>query len=171
MKTTFLTDKSGPEGQIFVIMSAGNLRDMWATRLRNEVYSEMKTGGVDLTTMPQRDTDFIESMLKIQAENKFPENVNYKVRALEDDALTPVAVFGEEAYVISEFELPCVEYEWSLVRVDPALVVTLEYVGCDGLLVNYTEVAGTIGTSYLFSASSDPKISDGSLSIVVEEPT
>lgn len=170
MKTTFLTDKSGPEGQVFVVMSAGELRNMWATKLRNEVYAEMKAAGTDLTTISQRDTDFIERILKIQTENKFPENVNYKVRALEDDALTPVAVFGEEAYVISEQPLSCVDYEWNLLRVDPTIIVILEYIGCDGLLVTYTELAETIGITYLFSSSSTPKISDGNLTIVTEEP-
>jgi hypothetical protein len=167
METTFLTDKSGPEGQIFIVMSAGQLRDMWATRLRNEIYDEIRATGIELVTVSERDRELIEEIVVTEAENKFSQNVNYRVRALEDDALTPVAIFGEEAYVISESVIPCTEYEWDLSRVNPIATVMLRYVACNGLLVEYSALAGDIVSPYLFSGRPTPVISDGILTEIV----
>ena len=167
MKPTFLPEESGPGNQIFVIVSAGNLRDLWATRLRNELYNGIIATGGNPSNMSEKERLEIEESLRIQARDKFPENANYKVRAYEDDNITPVTVFGDEATVINEIEVvppvECFQYIWDVTRVKPdTKVVTLQYKDCDGLAVTVTDTVANLTPGVAFFSPSDPSITDGS---------
>lgn len=174
MKPTFLPEIDGPNQQIFVIVSAGTMRELWATRIRNTIFNGIIAAGGDPNKISEKERVEIEKSFLEEATNKFPENANYLVRALEDDGVTPVAIFGEEATVIKEIEVvvppTCFQYRWFLNRIKPnTKVVTLQYKDCDNLPVTVTDTPANLGDFYDFWANSDPSITDGSFSRFPEE--
>lgn len=174
MKPTFLPEIDGPNQQIFVVRSAGIMRELWATRIRNNIFNGIIAAGGDPNKIPEKERAEIEKSFLEEATNKFPENANYLVRALEDDGVTPVAIFGEEASVIKEIEevVPptCFQYRWFLSRIKPdTKLVTLQYKDCDGVGVTITDTPVNLGPTYDFWANSDPNITDGSFSKFPEE--
>lgn len=147
MKPTFLPEIDGVNQQIFVVMSAGTMRELWATRLRSDFLRDMIASGGDPNTLTEEMKLEIEKTCIEQATFKFPDNANYLVRALEDDGVTPVAVFGDETTVITELENPvlCEEYTWDLTGLPFDDVVTLNYTNCSGSTVIIQDTPRNLG--------------------------
>jgi hypothetical protein len=169
MQSTFLPEESGLGIPIFVVMSSVELRERWVARLITESNRNIIEAGGDLNSYSDREKEVMLKGFTDEAFSKYPEMKDYKVRALEDDGVTPVAIFGDEATVIYEYEpipIPCVAYTWDLSAILPAREVTLDYNGCTGLPVSVVDTAGALGPIYSFSASNTPVVSDGVLAVV-----
>ena len=162
MKPTFLTDQSGPENDRFIVMSAGTLREMWASRLRVGVYKTFRERGENTGALSPREIAFIEEGLRNEAEQKFPVNANYLVRVL-DEGGKPVEVVGDDATVIEELgPVVCTHYRWFLTGVVPRdMVVTLNFVNCERVEVTVSDEVSKIGPYYDFDSIVDPIVSHG----------
>jgi hypothetical protein len=170
MGSTFIPESGGPENPSFIVMSYVALRETWISRLITESNRNIINAGGDPNSYSEREKGVMMQGFIDAATSKFPETRDYKVRAYEDDGLTPVAVFGDEATVIEEFEDPtpitCLNYNWDLRRVTPSsTVVTLDYSDCEGIPVTISDTAAVLGPLYNFSASASllPTASDGGI--------
>lgn len=169
MSSTFIPESGGPENPSFIVMSYVALREAWISRLITESNRNILNADGDPNSYSEREKEVMMQGFIDAAASKFPETKDYKVRAYEDDGITPVAIFGDEATVIEEFEDPApptmFKYNWDLRRVTPSsTVVTLNYVDWDGTPVTITNTVALLGPIHSFSTSVVPPIvSAGSL--------
>ena len=99
-KPTFLEEEGRLNTATHAVYSSATLRNLWVNRQRATLFRDMAKIG-DVKLLPQETLVRIENALKAEARYKFPYEGDYRVRIVEDDLITPVAVIGEEVEEIT----------------------------------------------------------------------
>ena len=97
MEVTFKSEEGRENTSTHAVVSAKTLRDAWASRLRVELFNDIVAQGGNPSTFSFKKKEYIDTSLKAASKTKFPLDVDYLVRIVEDDLITPVEILGGEA--------------------------------------------------------------------------